>query len=212
LFSGEAGMTGAFNVLNLIRCPYEMIPKDNPDTYVIRPKPLKGILAVSFNNLGFMSGQVKVRGKGGGKYPFHYLEMIDYVFGREENTIEVCSGSVSGCFTVDLNPKTNPRIVDDGQTLAKIPNDTFNRWRCDPPYNDNTARIMYGTNLPKPIRLLEAGARVCRNCSLLFLLLGPLNYQWHPKGTKRIAYINMTVVPNNEIRCLNVFYKYSNDI
>lgn len=64
------------------------------------------------------------------------------------------------------------------------------------------ARKIYGTDLPKPIRLLEARARVCKKDSLLFLLLGPVNYQWHPKGTKRIAYIDTTVVPNNEVRCL----------
>jgi hypothetical protein len=52
--------------------------------------------------------------------------MIDYVFGIEEKTIEVCSGSVNGgCFIVDINPETNPHIVDDGQTLARIPSDTF---------------------------------------------------------------------------------------
>jgi hypothetical protein len=204
-------MKEAFNVMNLIKCQYEVLPKDDPDSYVIRPKPLKGTLFVSFDNLGFISGQIRVRGKGGGEYPFHYLEMIEYVFGGEENTIEVCSGSVNGgCFTVDINPETNPRIVDDGQTLAKIPSGSFNRWRCDPPYNKNTARKMYGTDLPKPIRLLDAGARVCKPHSLLFLLLGPVNYQWHPKGTRRIAYIDMTVVPNNEVRCLNVFYKYGN--
>ncbi|MGC1133593.1 MAG: hypothetical protein WA941_12285 [Nitrososphaeraceae archaeon] len=84
---------------------------------------MKGTLFVSVDNLGFISGQVRVRGKGKGEYPFHYLEMIDYVFGRERD-------------------------------------------------------------------------------------LGPVNYQWHPKGTRRIAYIDMTVVPNNEVRCLNVFYKY----
>jgi hypothetical protein len=206
-------MKKKFNAMNLIRCPYEALPKDNPDTYIIRPKPLKGTLFVSFDNLGFISGQVRVRGKGKGEYPFHYLEMIDNVFGREKNTIEVCSGSVNrGCFTVDINPKTNPQVVDDGQTLAKIPSATFNRWRCDPPYNKDTARKMYGTDLPKSIRLLEAGARVCKKHSLLFLLLGPVNYQWHPKGTKRIAYIDMTVVPNNEVRCLNVFYKYGDGI
>jgi hypothetical protein len=117
---------------------------------------LKGVLFVSFDNLGFISGQVRVRGKGGGKYPFHYLEMIDYVFGREENTIEVCSGSANGgSLTVDVNPETNPRIVEDGQTLAKIPSNSFNRWRCEPPYNKDTARKMYGTDLPKSIRLLD---------------------------------------------------------
>jgi hypothetical protein len=36
--------------------------------------------------------------------------MIDNVFGREENTIEVCSGNVNGgCFTIDINPQTNPQ-------------------------------------------------------------------------------------------------------
>jgi hypothetical protein len=206
-------MKKAFNVMNIIMCPHETVPKDSPDTYIIMPKPLKVALFVTFENLGFMSGQVRVRGKGGGEYPFHYLEMIDYVFGKEENTIEVYSGSVNGgCFTVDINPKTNPQFVDDGQILAKIPNNTFSRWRCDPPYNAETARKMYGTDSPKPIRLLEAGARVCRPHSLLFLLSGPTNYQWHPKGTRRIAYIDMTVVPNNEVRCLNIFYKYADGI
>jgi hypothetical protein len=206
-------MKKKFNAMNLIRCSYEALPKDNPDTYIIMPKPLKGTLFVSFDNLGFISGQVRVRGKDGGEYPFHYLEMIDNVFGSEPNTIEVCSGSVNGrCFTVDINPETNPQLVDDGQTLAKIPSNSYNRWRCDPPYNKDTARKMYGTDLPKPIRLLEAGARVCKKNSLLFLLLGPANYQWHPKGTRRIAYIDMTVVPNNEVRCLNVFYKYADGI
>ena len=202
-------MKATFNVMDLICCPYDTLPREKPDSYIILPKPLKGTLFVSFDNPGYMSGQIRVRGNGDGKYPFHYLEMIEYVFGREENTIEVCSGSIAEkCVTVDLNPETNPQIVDDGQTLYKIPNGMFNRWRCDPPYNENTARKMYGTDLPKPIRLLEAGARVCKKGSLMFMLLGPTNYQWHPSGTKRIAYIDMTVVPNNEVRCLNIFYKY----
>jgi hypothetical protein len=55
--------------------------------------------------------------------------------------------------------------------------------------------------------LLQAGARVCEVGSLMFLLLGPQNYQWHPKGVKRIGWIAITVVPNNEVRALNIFYK-----
>jgi hypothetical protein len=53
-------MKEVFNVMNLIRCQYEVLPKDNPDSYIIRPKPLKGALFVSFDNLGFISGQVRV--------------------------------------------------------------------------------------------------------------------------------------------------------
>ena len=43
----------------------------------------------------------------------------------------------------------------------------------------------------------------------MFLLLGPTNYQCHPAGVKRIGYVNITVVPNNENRALNIFYKYA---
>ena len=105
--------------------------------------------------------------------------MIDPIFGKEENTIDVCSGSVRGrtvalpasftrknkstlssiaqstspssyCLTVDINPHTNPDIIADGHTLDEIPNGTFKRWRCDHPYNNRTAEAMYGTDLPIP--------------------------------------------------------------
>lgn len=59
------------------------------------------------------------------------------------------------------------------------------------------------------LRNHKAGARVCQVGSLMFLLLGPQNYQMCPIGVKRIGYVDITVVPNNEIRCLNIFYKYA---
>ena len=66
------------------------------------------------------------KGKNGGSYPYHYREMIDDIFGKDENTIEVCSGSVKGRnaspspnapFTVDINPDLNPDYVADAQVL-----------------------------------------------------------------------------------------------
>jgi hypothetical protein len=69
---------------------------------------------------------------------------------------------------------------------------------------------MYETDLPNPSKLLKAGARVCKPGSLMFLLLGSQNYQIHPKGVMRIVYIDISVVPNNEIRCLNnIYYKFA---
>jgi hypothetical protein len=65
--------------------------------------------------------------------------MIDMMFGMEDKTIEVCS--------VDINLKNNPDLVEDGQTFASLPNNNFNRWRCDPSYNAKTAKNMYGTDL-----------------------------------------------------------------
>lgn len=122
---------------------------------------------------GFISGHLRMRGKNGGRYPYRYLEMIDNIFGAEENTIEVCRGSIGKAgsvirtcgesnslsitndspFTVDINPNLKPDLVADGQELVGIPDRKFNRWRCDPPYNSKTAKEMYGT-----IKLLKADA------------------------------------------------------
>jgi hypothetical protein len=183
--------------------------------FTIPTHPAKGVLYVTQNNPEFISGHVRMRGRSNGSYPHKYLEMTNALFGKEDNTIEVCSGRIkkyyddNGCFTVDINPKTNPDLVDDAQSLSSVSNNTFNRWRCDPPYNVRTAMKMYGTSLPSPIQLLKAGARVCNRGSLMFLLLGPQNYQLHPKGIKRIGCIMITIVPNNEIRCLNIFLKHT---
>lgn len=216
-----------FIISNLIKCKYESVNSSNNNHkkyFIMSADPATGILYITENSPGFISGHLRMRGKNGGKYPYKYLEMIDNVFGKEENTIEVCSGSVKGrggatmsgesaslssCFTVDINPDTNPDLVADGQKLEQIPNGRFNRWRCDPPYNATTAKEMYGTDLPNTTKLLNAGARVCRPGSLMFILLGPKNYQICPNGVKRIGYVNITVVPNNESRCLNIFYKYA---
>ena len=71
---------------------------------------------------------------------------------------------------------------------------------------------MYGTDLPETGKLLKAGARVCKLGALLFLLLGHQNYQRYPYGIKRIGWVAITVVPNNEARALNIFYKYANGV
>ena len=178
--------------------------------YIIIPAtPATGILYITKNSPNFLSGHIRLRGRNNGRYPYKYLEMIESLFGPENNTIEVCSynSQFHKAITVDVNPSNNPNIVDDAQILAKIENNIFNRWRCDPPYNSAAAKNMYNTELPLTSKLLEAGARVCKNNSLLFLLLGPQNYQWTPPGIKRIGWIAITIVPNNELRALHIFHK-----
>jgi hypothetical protein len=68
---------------------------------------------------------------------------------------------------------------------------------------------MYCACLPETAKLLEAGARVCKFGSLMFLVLGHVNYQIGPQGVKRIGWIGLTVTPNNERRTLNIYYKYA---
>jgi hypothetical protein len=149
-----------FNVMNKIRCKFDIITRDPDKMYFAIPaEPATGLLYVTQNNPEFISGQVRVRGRNNGSYPYNYLEMIDTIFGKEHNVIEVCSGMIkkhsnTSCLTVDINPETNPDLIDDGQTLSSISKYTFNRWRCDPPYNTETARKMFGTDLPAPLKLL----------------------------------------------------------
>jgi hypothetical protein len=100
-----------------------------------------------------------------------------------------------------------PDIVSDGQKLESIVDESYTRVRMDPPYNHRTASEMYNTKLPETSKLLTAGARVIKPESLMFLLLGPQNFQWHPLNTRRIGWIVCSIVPNNELRCLHIYYK-----
>jgi hypothetical protein len=156
-----------------------------------------------------------MRGEGGGRYPTNYLEFIDKAFDSAPNTIEVCSNEIQGlnkggnCFTVDINPEYKPDLVADGQILEGVADNSFSRWRSDPPYNEKTAKEMYGTELPNVIKLLKAGARVVKPGSLMFLLCSQ-NVQSGAIGKgniKRIGFINISVVPNNETRILNIYAK-----
>lgn len=210
-----------FSVLSLIKCTYQgagTSATDNGDIdgyHLIPASPCVGMLYVTENNPEFISGHIRVRGRAGGCYPYHYLQMIDELFGPDKHTIEVCSGYVDApreaeC-TVDINQATKANCIDDGERLAKTPDEIYTRYRADPPYNVYTAGDMYKTDLPETAKLLKAGARVIKPGSLMFLLLGPKNYQICPEGVKRIGWIAMTVVPSNELRALHIFYKYESE-
>jgi hypothetical protein len=65
---------------------------------------------------------------------------------------------------------------------------------------------MYRTELPDLGKLLKAGARVVKPGSLLFLLCSQ-NRQACPTNLKRIGFVYLSVVPNNESRILNIYVK-----
>jgi hypothetical protein len=176
---------------------------------IIDCKPATGILYLVNN---FLSGHVRMRGRDNGKYPYNYKEMIHNIFGTTDNAVQVCSNSIVGdssLTTVDIRPEVNPNIVVDGQDMSIFANETFDRWYCDPPYNEENALKMYDIRLPNFQKLLKEGAKIIKKKSLMFLLLGAVNYQICPKGIERIGMIFITIVPNNEIRTLNIYHKIS---
>jgi hypothetical protein len=133
--------------------------------------------------------------------------------GPDQRAIEVCSGNVeasSNLDTIDINPDKNPRYCLDGQKLPESWSNSYDRWRCDPPYNEENARKMYGTAMPSISQLLAEGARVTKPKGLLFLLLDKFR-QACPKSLRRIGHIHMTIIPNNETRCLHIYQKLDSD-
>lgn len=204
-------MTDNIDVTKLIKAQVHPIihEQDFLEYWAYSARPAKGLLYITHGNHEFISGHCRMRARPNGAYPYHYIEMIDNLFGPDEETIEVCSGQFSDdhVYTVDINPDNHPSYVGDAQDLAQLPPGAFTRWRADPPYNAATALSMYNCALPNFNSLLREGMRVVKPNSLLFLLLGPTNFQIHPKGLKRIGIIFITLVPNNEVRCLNIYLK-----
>ena len=203
------------NILDYVKCNVQTWKAEGEgdfDYRLFKASPAKGIMYVTPDTPYFIHGRIAVRGKDEGRYPYNYLEFIDSVFGKEPNTIEVCSRTVKPdsertAYTVDLNPAFNPSKVTDATTLAGVESNRFSRYRADPPYNDNTAGKMYGTELPNFKEMLTAGARVCKVGALMFLLLGPTNYQHCPAGVVRVGLVYISVIPNNETRALNIYLK-----
>jgi hypothetical protein len=197
-------------ISDLIKCR-QYLSDDDVYDIMIKAAPAIGWLYTTKNSPHYISGEVSLRARNDGRYPYNYLEMIENQFGPEDNVIEVCSYNSRypepDITTVDINPDNKPKIVDDAQVLSKVKSDIFDRWRCDPPYNEETAKRMYGSKLPSTLKMLEAGARVCKANSLMFLLLGPQNYQKCPAGIRRIGWIPISIIPNNELRALHIYYK-----
>ncbi len=177
-----------------------------------------GVVYVTCDSPQYASGQIRMRGRTNGQYPFGYKKMLEEIFGKCSSygeEIEVCSGWVKNrpnLMTVDINPDRNPVHVGDGQSLPGGWSNRFERWSSDPPYNKRTAEKMYGTPLPSWSKLLTEGARVTKPGGLLFLLLGDVNFQWHPEGTTRIGWLVLSIIPNQEARAIHIYLKNADAI
>ena len=76
-------------------------------------------------------------------------------------------------------------------------NDSFDRWYCDPPYNEENALKMYNSKAIKT-KFFKKGARVFEKNSITFLLHRAVNYQTFPEEFERVGVIIITVVSSKE--------------
>lgn len=176
-------------------------------------KYASGVLYITEDSPHYVSGHIRMLGKDRGRYPYRYREMREELFGSfsGKSIIEVCSGDVEpgfDIFTVDINPDKHPSMICDGQDLPDSLSNRFDIWSCDPPYNEDTAKMMYHTGFPEFSKLISSGSNVIRPGGLLFLLLGNKNMQWCPPVLTKIGQVFLTVIPSQEVRALHIYYKH----
>lgn len=87
------------------------------------------------------------------------------LLGRVERAevLHVCSGTLGPdeVWSVDLRPEARPRVIADGRALP-FRDAVFPAVMLDPPYSDQYARNLYGTENPRPSWLLREAARVVK--------------------------------------------------
>ena len=138
-------------------------PVKKIDSYsVFTAAPATGILYLIKN---FISGHVRLRGKSGGRYPYNYLETINEIFGKEGQTLEVCSGDVSkwkAALTLDIKKGPNVDMIAAaliiGLVLIRIGHGQF-----DTSNSNNSGRFYKPTEFKiKTKELWSAGNMICK--------------------------------------------------
>jgi hypothetical protein len=100
-----------------------------------------------------------------GRYPKGFLRHVvrAQLLGNVQRAeiLHVCSGTLSESerWTTDIRIEARPRVVADGRFLP-YKTGAFRAVMLDPPYSEQYARNLYGTENPRPSWLLREAARV----------------------------------------------------
>jgi hypothetical protein len=93
------------------------------------------------------------------------LRRIRALFPDKSAALHVFSGMVDqDAFpgeTVDINAELGPTYVDDAQTLAKVPLETYDIFLVDPPYTGEDADH-YGVTMVSRVKVMRTLARRAR--------------------------------------------------
>jgi len=101
----------------------------------------------------------------GGGYPIGFLQLAYETLGvtDPDKVLHLCSGSMRRGVRVDIRPECKPDIVADCRSVP-LPDESFDWIMADPPYAEDYARNLYGTeqHYPKPGQILKEAARLLR--------------------------------------------------
>jgi hypothetical protein len=144
-----------------------------------------------------------------GGYPHGYLKRIKALFPDKTRTLHLFSGKVDTALfpgvTVDINPEYKPDIVDDAQTLEKVPLETFDLVMADPAYSVEDC-LHYGSTMVQRNKVMRIlGGRLTSGCHVIWLdQVLPL----YRKDCFAVeAYIGMVKSTNHRFRVITIFRK-----
>jgi len=114
----------------------------------------------------------------GGGYPHRFMEFAYELMkdaGRKnvdpDQVLHLCSGSVLTGIRVDIRPEKNPDIIADCRNVP-LPDESFDWILADPPYSEEYAKNLYGTEdfYPTPLEIVKESMRLLKPNGLLGLL------------------------------------------
>lgn len=144
-----------------------------------------------------------------GRFPPGFLRWVlrNRILGddvQRQDVLHVCSGSLREKWTVDLRPHVKPAIAADGTSLP-FRDASFKAVLLDPPYSDEYARNLYGTENPRPPHLLREAVRVVRPQGRVAIL--HVACPFTPEGADWLTVYGITTGPGFRIRALTVYEK-----
>jgi len=180
-------------------------PREGPDS-----PPYRRALAGGHDR-GFSAGQDGADPDGFavfGRYPKGFLRHI-VTLGllgpvRRDAILHVCSGTLSETerWTVDLRLEARPRVVGNGCALP-FRDACVAAVMLDPPYSDQYARNLYGTENPRPSWLLREAARVVVPGGRIGLLHVAVPFS--PPGCRLLRVYGVSTGVGFRIRAFTVF-------
>ena len=146
-----------------------------------------------------------------GAYPVGFLQRLDKRIGlKDKKVLTLFCGSSDYGDTVDIKPEVKSTYVADVRKELPIDNDSYDVVIADPHYDSQNITYsdkLYKEQVVKPYSFVKESVRVCKPNGFI-CILHQLVYKTLP-NTKRYAVIPITTGPNQRIRVLNIFKKYS---
>lgn len=101
-----------------------------------------------------------------GCYPLHFERKLPEIL-KTTDYVQLFAGMARTGFRIDIKPELKPDLVADVHDLSVIEDNYFNGGIADPPYTEDFAQRLYGTDYPQWsvwtkefVRIIKPGGRI----------------------------------------------------